>query len=588
MKKNIFVKPVGWLLLAGILLASLTILFSFLIEMHTLTSAAYAEITKNAESKSELIRNYLDSIESDIRYLQNSSNVQGMFGLPLVNSEEAAELNVDYHAKITRKNIENYIRYHPNLTLEDLQKNTEFRKIVLQVFGKESCNAIYDKKNLTIYLHTNQGYVGMAIKDVGITELTKIAIASNSDDSGGYFNMSEKGKMLLKYGRSMPISLAPADGIQISFINSDYIENYHVIDGNSDFLNNYALLHSFANIVLISKDGYVIYTTAKKNVMGCNLSWPEYSSSGLAIDFLNAKASSNLEFYGPSIERYGNVYPEFFAVAPVYDAKVLIGYVGAVITMNEIFKIVDTTGQDYETEENYLINNEKMLVSPVRSHNLDIMVQAVETENADRCFGTSQDAKPQESLNYRGNLILGDSTLIPKLNLCLLSEVNKEESVTIPFNDTMKRRSFFVAAGLMIFLVFGLIMNRMTKKKSKEKARGHFHFKLTFLLVTFFIPLDGFRILFGLHSTNYIFALTILGLAQTIAFTAGSAKLWRQLDKKIFYPTWTCLILSTLDVMLSLFWQMPAPVSIIILFGTTFLYYFFTIEYLIGLLEDKV
>jgi len=153
-------------------------------------------------------------------------------------------------------------------------------------------------------------------------------------------------------------------------------------------------------------------------------------------------------------------------VSPVEDGVgKYLGMVGIIIGFSEINKITtDKTGLG-ETGESYLINKESMLLTPSRFMENSILVQEVDTINAQNCLehlehkGHEHDIQEHYEheaitpfLDYRGELVLGTHHYIPETEWCLLVEIDEAEVLGIVKAKLLQK--FVISVVIILILVF--------------------------------------------------------------------------------------------------------------------------------------
>jgi len=123
---------------------------------------------------------------------------------------------------------------------------------------------------------------------------------------------------------------------------------------------------------------------------------------------------------------------------PLFDkGQNSVGVAGMAFSLNELAKItgaLDTLGK---TAETYLVNNDRLLITPSRflqGENKGVLIQAVETEITDRCFSEKKDTSKSNkseivyALDYRGEDVIGTYIRIPKTDWCLVAKIDMSEA----------------------------------------------------------------------------------------------------------------------------------------------------------------
>jgi hypothetical protein len=476
----------------GIILAGGFISYSYSSEKQSLLDETSNNLIEIAKGKSERINNHLSKMEEDIQTLQGSENVKRLLEQELVFEESVIKRDVDERSRIITKEVENYLRAHPEMTLKDLQGNNEFNDIAIQPVGKEGSKEfqdiaiqpvgkegysfVFDSQSLINYFHKEPRRVGY---DYNTMEKTFPALwkmfketSKEGSSEGFYYRDEPDGSISHKYGRFVQIPVKTADGISMSIGATAYVKDYKIIKGDSNYLEDFNKEKDYHNLILISSEGYVIYQAEEKIGLGTNLEWPVNLNKGLSETYFNAK-ESNQSFNGPFIRSYGEIYPKIFLMISVYDKSKLLGFVGLINEMDEIFEISKEIVGLGETEESYLVDNKNLLISPLTLEHLDMLVQLINTKNVEDCFSmeSMEHTKHIETgsfFDYRGELVLGTHMPIFKVNWCLLTEVDKSELIDIPMKARLKRKIFILLPSILILTLIGFCIGNYFEKKNKK------------------------------------------------------------------------------------------------------------------------
>ncbi|MCX6814357.1 MAG: ATP-binding protein [Candidatus Aenigmarchaeota archaeon] len=114
------------------------------------------------------------------------------------------------------KQVEIYIRYHPNMTLQDLKNDERFREISVQPVGETGYTAIVDANQFVIILHKFPGQEGKdltKLKDSLPSFWKVIEPSAGGKQSSGYYDWKElDNSTRKKYAFIEPINATTADG----------------------------------------------------------------------------------------------------------------------------------------------------------------------------------------------------------------------------------------------------------------------------------------------------------------------------------------------------------------------------------------
>ena len=129
MKKQ-FGFVIGFLVI-GIILGISFMSYNYSSEEQFLLEKVSDDLVKIAEEKADKINLYLSGIEEDVQILQESSEIKNLLKQELVFDESVIKLDVDERSRVISKEIENYLRLHPEMSLKDLQESSGFHRFIL-------------------------------------------------------------------------------------------------------------------------------------------------------------------------------------------------------------------------------------------------------------------------------------------------------------------------------------------------------------------------------------------------------------------------------------------------------------------------
>ncbi len=536
--RNIYkkIKNIAVFFAIGLCVAGLFLFFQYKEEKNRLTLEAHNMLLEISEEKTKKIENYLSEMKNDLEILQKSDEVKKLLKKNLTFEKAIIEKDVKEKSRIITKEVENYLKMHPKMSLEDLQESSEFQKIAVQPVGKDGYSAIYDINDFAIYFHKYSSIIGVNIEKyfpelIGYIEEVKKTKEANQ----GFYRWKELSKKVRKkYGKFIPLSVKTADDFELGISVTAYVDDYKKIKEKSEYLENFSKKKDYHNILLISKDGYVSYMTDEHGPFGENLGWEVNLGHGLSKNYFDVKKSKEISFYGPFIGSYGYIFPKFSIMAPIYNKDKFLGYVAIVNQMKKIFEIVAEDKDSFsETKESYLVNKSLLLISPLRLENFDIMIQVIESENTERCFGMSESKKrighdpTGEFLNYKGDEVVGIHEIILDPSWCLITEIEKKEAIDDPLKKFLKGKIIISLIGVLVITVLGMFVGVFFNKKIRKtkikkypktkkflanlKLRYYFLFALVFTTSYFFLSMP-----FGEAKISTIFYNNISILLTTV------------------------------------------------------------------------
>jgi hypothetical protein len=404
----------------------------------------------------------------------------------LIFDESAIKLDVEIKYRIIYKEIENYLNSYDNFSLSNLNSN-DFNSLLFSPIGNKGyILLIQDSTNLNIVrsVNFNMSNISLDYIKADFPDLFNLLNKSvQKGSSEGFYSWKElDGRVATKYGKFAQLKVNGSEEVNIIGFTA-YVSDYKVFNLSStgnDYFTNFSKKKDYNNILLISKEGYISYMLNKEEDFGTNLNWTVNLGKGISKNYFEVKENQEISFYGPFISNYGDLSPRLSIVTPVYENGELLGYLGLIDDFESVFKIVENNSH---FEETYLVKEDNLLISPLKNHNLDILIQTVNTTNVEECIQDLQDIQSKgvkknrsvdEFLNYEGNMVFGRNYPISKTNWCLVSEANKEDILDKPLKIFYIRR-LIVFLGIILFSsLIGFFTGRYFDKRyagGKNKKR---------------------------------------------------------------------------------------------------------------------
>ena len=503
-KTKVSLSTTGIVFLVVILLGVVFVLHSYFSQKNILTNEVLDNLTQVNISKTEKIREQLESMHGDIVSLQTSPEVKHLLKHRLVDSAFSAQENIQKISENIAAEVNAYLITHPQATVGDLQASEVFERLAVQPVGQTGYSAVYEAQSLINRFHPNPAIVNNSF-DIFAEEFPNFydIVSENraGKDSGGFYDWRDAdGVIRSKYMYATMVDTKTADDIKLVVAATTYTGEYKTVelDHPDDITHRHVAsthgIHSdveiilsdvytksdYNNIVLISKEGSIIYLAQGHERLGVNLEWKSSLDYGLAKNYQKTKQANNITLYGPFIERYGDVHPQFSVMAPISESGLVLGYVALVDDMERIFEITEATEQLEETGESFLVNQDLILISPLRHEDFDIMIQTVDTENSRRCFSmpvTGEHVGHQPAdvlLNYQGERVVAAHSVIWHPQWCLLSEIEKTEVIDEPLYTFVERRIYvaFAIVFLSTLLVFFIDYRRRVTPNTTRKNKS--------------------------------------------------------------------------------------------------------------------
>lgn len=213
----------------------------------------------------------------------------------------------------------------------------------------------------------------------------------------------------------------------------------------SGYLNNYAKLNEYYDIFIIcAKHGHVMYTAAKEQDLGTNLTHGPYKDSSLGRlhrQVVNTKQVVFMDYepYAPS-----NNEPAAFIGSPIYQNNQMIGVIALQVSHEKINHVMQERSGLGETGETYLIGSDKRMRSDSfldpEGHSLKASFAGTVEENGVDTKAASEALSGKTHteiiLDYNNNPVLSSYTPIKQLGLdwALIAEIDEAE-VMAPVNQ---------------------------------------------------------------------------------------------------------------------------------------------------------
>src|SRR3989339_1074255 len=236
-----------------------------------------------ANSKANLIQEEFNGVKEDVSFLSNSKEI---------------------------KNIEEFLILHPEMTLEDLLKSEEFNKIAIQQVGETGYTYVGSMVDGIFYFHPD---VNVRLKSYNTWEdifpdiwrlIDDIIKSSPCQDSEGFYDWKDiNGVIRKKYTYHSCINAKTKDNYTFYIGASTYIDEYsetvRLASELDKELRNFQEVHDYDDLILINKNGDIIWTFKKENYLGISLNKGVYNSSTLSKIYNKVKSDLGISVFGP-------------------------------------------------------------------------------------------------------------------------------------------------------------------------------------------------------------------------------------------------------------------------------------------------
>lgn len=470
-------------------------------------------LTSIISSNEERIGDVFSEVEGDILFLAESGKVREILRKDVAESDEVVKFDVSGKVSVVAQEVENYILSHPDMTLAELRESNEFRAIAMQKIGETGYAAVINAESMVLEIHVDPKMRGVALdgRDKNTMEISDIIQeASENGIADGFYDWVDiDGKTRRKYTEIRKVGAQTADGVTLLSLTTAYVDDYLVAQNVSKSLNNYFVeleaARDYHNILFISEDNRIVYMTGAEEGLGSSLKDVSYGFGELS-SLVNGVEGDDVGFYGPFIGHVEDVHLQFAVASRVYDKSEFLGTVVIFEEMDSVNEILfeEEDIQSGEFDEDYIVDERGLLITPLRARSVDVMVQEIRTENVEECLGDFLEAmergitveeydileKEEGSelaflpfLNFNGDLTLGLHRPVGRLNWCILSEVNAQDVLDEPMEESFRSQIVFrlwvmLAVVLLTIAVSFLIDKRYVLEKKKKVFRENFFTRL--------------------------------------------------------------------------------------------------------------
>ena len=210
----------------------------------------------------------------------------------------------------------------------------------------------------------------------------------------------------------------------------------------------------FLEVDLWDDEGKVIASTTEELVGFdySNLSFYKKGKNNTLIDL----------FYNPT---YGIEKNTLGIVNPIFDEKTgeLLGLFAASMSLEDFNKItIDRNGLGV-SGETYIINQNSILVSPLRSHSGGVLEEKIDTLQSNLCVAHAVNESSgkiygniERYLNYNKVMVLGSYVYMPEMKWCFIYEISEMETFNFLRSELLKLALVILVAlsAIMIFFIF--------------------------------------------------------------------------------------------------------------------------------------
>ena len=201
--------------------------------------------------------------------------------------------------------------------------------------------------------------------------------------------------------------------------------------------------NNYLDLILISPEGKVLWTSKQKELIDSDLSVLEDGSNKLAAIYKKVSKDFGVGIFAPDIIEPGkqlSVYvttPVLVDSPDIPDKKEIIGLIALQIDNNQIEKLISSEVGISEFGETYIVNRERNNITPIESSGSN---NQIKSDQIDRCFidydnyyishqGEEVEAveKNGSYKNYADAQVFGAHQYVLRSSWCVLSEVSQDK-----------------------------------------------------------------------------------------------------------------------------------------------------------------
>jgi len=203
---------------------------------------------------------------------------------------------------------------------------------------------------------------------------------------------------------------------------------------------------------------------------------------------------------------YYNYFKEEYFIAifsSVFDGERKIGFIGFEIPLSDLNEVL-SYGDFFQGEiEAYVINDENLLITPIKGLIGGIFAQKIDTLNSKNCFESDilevKKYPPFEYLDYRGETVLGTFYYFEETNWCLIVEIKKEKILDKIGLDFFRNYLIvFLLWGVLLIAIGYFIANFLEFKYFNHSLKKKEKLNILFWMGIFILYYVG--ILWGVHN----------------------------------------------------------------------------------------
>jgi signal transduction histidine kinase len=435
-----------------------------------------------AEGRAKRMDTYFLTRDKEMSIMSTSLAVRKALNEKLVADVNLAKSSIKQIALDTAKEIEGYLKAHPDMTVEDLQNDARFQAIAVQPVGETGYTAVTDYRYLICRFHATPQIIDLDLHTLAEKLPGFWSVMGPTEggyDSEGIYDWEESdGSIKKKYMYIRVIDGRTADGVEFHVAATAYLDEYgydmELLRESKERLQKFKESYGYLDLFLITANGEVWWTATGGPELGTSLEKGRFIDTGLADVYRGAKTSNGVVSSDYAPRNTGGGISAFLA-APVYVDDTLLGVIASEIGPEQMDEItgertgMGKTGKTYLVGHDYLMRSDPGLIEGDK-----ILKQKVNTENAEFCFEGGKERAGEGTkvfMDYRGVKVLGTSIYLPKREWCLLAEIDEKEAFA-PARQLRDTILATIAVTTMLVVLFSLFLSRRLCKPIHSLQAG--------------------------------------------------------------------------------------------------------------------
>ena len=387
----------------------------------TTDGRAYSKEVNNhlsgiVQLKSERVDDYFVERKDDLGFLSSLQETRGTVSATYVSSKVDAQNYLNYKLDIISRQIDIFLEKYPDKGI-DFFKSDDFKNVINQKIGSSGSTYLVDSNDLVI------------IGDRGAGDIDA------------------------KLGKSFFIN-------RVNYYLSGVVNSDEFIvspkSEDTESLDLFFEISNYSNLILISNLGNVIYDAVGSISSGVNLN--DYFDSELSKALEKARVVKGDMVHGPYKMPDSNKL-EIIFISPIENSD---GYVVLIDNFNSINSI--SSEKSNIDGDFYIVDKDKLLLTPVLDFPDSVLVQTVDTSNSERCFGGRENII-LPTKDFRGQEVLGSFNYLKESGWCLLSEV-PTENLRLKLKDGLNWMSLTFISLLVLLTLLGILVFRKVESGS--------------------------------------------------------------------------------------------------------------------------